>query len=466
VHQRVVRPVEGLAQEVAGPREPAAELGGVGRSQQAEGAGLAHRREPGRAVERAGGRRVPAAREGVSGGLLERAGDVLVRLEGRRGEMPGAPVGGGRRIERLGQRTVGGAPLGRGRAVVDGGTHQRVAELEPAGLDGHQLGQLGLLQVVRLGAERTGGGQDGVQVAGVVGGRRQERPAGLGPERVGAAAEPPLDGGGGRQRLGDRLVAGQLGIGQQRRDLGQCQGVSGRQLHQPLDGGRGDRPGEGLVEQLARRLGVDPVERQLRQAARLDPRGLALAVGQQHRHALVAEPAGSVQQGLGGLGVEPLQVVDQHQHAAVLGGRREQAQRGGRDREAGCRHRRAERERPGERVRLGARDPVEPAEHRPEQVGQPRERDLRLGLDPPGPQHQQVAGALVGEPQERTLADAGVAAHKERPAASRTRMGEQDVDAGAGVLSAEQHPKLIVEAGKVEIVENGVHVDERRKSLP
>ena len=178
VHQGVVGALEGLAEQVAGPGEAPAELGGVGRPQEAEGAGLAHRGEPGGAVERARGRGVARAREGVAGRLLERPGDLLVRLERRGGEVPGPAVGGGRRVEGLGERPVGGAPLGRGGAVVHGRAHQRVAELEPAGLDGDELCELGLVQVVGPGAERPGGGQDRVQVARVVGRGGQQRAGG------------------------------------------------------------------------------------------------------------------------------------------------------------------------------------------------------------------------------------------------------------------------------------------------
>ena len=467
VHQGVVGALEGLAEQVAGPGEAPAELGGVGRPQEPEGAGLAHRGEPGGAVERARGRGVAAAREGVAGRLLERPGDLLVRLESRGGEVPGPAVGGRRRVERLGERPVGGAPLGRGGAVVDGRAHQRVAELEPAGLDARQALR------ARPRAGRRARAPSAAAAARIVFRSPESSAAAASSARrasvLRASARP-------RKRRSTAAVAGSgSGIGSSPaswasdRSAGTSASASGLPAVSSTSRSTTDvAMGRANVWSSSVRAAAASIPSRVScgRPVASTRAGSPSRVGQQDGHALVAEPAGGVQQGLGGLGVEPLQVVHQHQHPAVLGGRGQQAQRGGRDREPGGGNRRAQRQRPGERVGLGARDPVEPAEHRPEQVGQPRERDLGLGLDPPGPQHQEVAGALLREAQERALADAGVAAHQERPAASRCRMGKQDVDAGAGVLSAEQHPELIVEPGKVEIVEKGVHVDERRKRLP
>ena len=212
--------LEGLAEQVAGPGEAPAELGGVGRPQEAEGAGLAHRREPGGAVERARGGGVAAAREGVR----RRPASSAPRRRPRWARASAAArcqaraVGGGRRVQRLGQRPVGGAPLGRGRrrgtrpsAPAGGGTRAAPASTATSSARSASCRSSGRR------AERRGRRQDGVQVARVVGRGRQQRAAGVGAERVGAAAEAPLDGGGRRQRLGDRLVAGQLGVGQQRR---------------------------------------------------------------------------------------------------------------------------------------------------------------------------------------------------------------------------------------------------------
>lgn len=66
------------------------------------------------------------------------------------------------------------------------------------------------------------------------------------------------------------------------------------------------------------------------------------------------------------------------------------------------------------------------AEHRAEQLVQPAERLLHLGLDSGAVQHAHVpvSGVLRRAVQQHALSDSGLAAHQERPAAAGARLAE------------------------------------------
>ena len=74
---------------------------------------------------------------------LQRAGDVLVRFRDGRAEVPRASIGVEIRVEDLGENRVGAPPIGRRRGVVDGRSHERVAELDLRG-EGDEPARLGV----------------------------------------------------------------------------------------------------------------------------------------------------------------------------------------------------------------------------------------------------------------------------------------------------------------------------------
>ena len=190
----------GLQQRVGG--EPAALLGELERARQLAGDGggaggleqrpralvvvdveLPGAREP----ARGGGEGGAAA--GVAGGVHQRLGDAGVRHRARGGPVPGAlgaAVG-----ERLGERAVGVAALRRARAVVDGGAHERMVELDLAAAQRQQAGRLGRLERVggqarvgerardHVGAHRLGAGRDEQRLA-----RRLRQRVDAAPERT------------------------------------------------------------------------------------------------------------------------------------------------------------------------------------------------------------------------------------------------------------------------------------------
>ena len=76
--------------------------------------------------QRSGGCTAPLSRP--FRGHLQRACDVLVRTGGRGAEVPRASVGIEIGIERLGERGVGAAPVGRGGRVVGDRSDERMAK--------------------------------------------------------------------------------------------------------------------------------------------------------------------------------------------------------------------------------------------------------------------------------------------------------------------------------------------------
>ena len=120
--------------------------------------------------------------------------------------------------------------------------------------------------------------------------------------------------------------------------------------------------------------------------------GLGAAQGEDHAHALGAEPPGREHQGLGGRAVQPVRVVDRDYDRPGLGGGSQEGQGRDRDGEAlvpasGTRAGRGagtEGERSLQRPRLGARQDVDEPAERPGHVGQPAVRDLGFCLKTTG----------------------------------------------------------------------------------
>jgi hypothetical protein len=154
--------------------------------------------------------------------------------------VPGTPVDLLLILEHLGERLVDRPPRGERGALIDRRADQRMAKLEPQPGDVHQPRLLGGLQRLQPTAEQPRRGQDGGQLAGVLGGGHQQ-------QRLGRRRQPPhpLQEGlpqpcAQGKRFGQRLPAGQLLAGQ---GLGQLQ--------------QGERVPAGLFDQPATDLGVE-----------------------------------------------------------------------------------------------------------------------------------------------------------------------------------------------------------------
>src|SRR5262245_28966540 len=93
------------------------------------------RRQDGRALEGERGGDEAAALPRALRGPLELAGDGGVRVDGRRGSVPGTAVGLRLALKHAREGAVCSLAPGERCRLVDGRADQRMAELEPRGLD-------------------------------------------------------------------------------------------------------------------------------------------------------------------------------------------------------------------------------------------------------------------------------------------------------------------------------------------
>ena len=228
-----------------------------------------------------------------------------------------------------------------------------------------------------------------------------------------------------------RLASGR-GSGSQKPPASSARPQPARQLQQR------ERVAAGLGDDPVAHLGVQPpADRRGQQRARVDiaqpgngQPGQAgqlivvvrLARGEDHGDRLGQQPPGRERQALHRGPVEPLRVIDQAGQRLVLRRGGQQAQHRQPDQEPIRRRALPHAERDRERVALRSRQLVQPAEHRHAQLVQPGERQLHLGLHPPGPDHpkpHRPAGRIV---QQRRLPDPGLAAHDQHGAATPARL--------------------------------------------
>ena len=86
---------------------------------------------------------------------------------------------------------------------------------------------------------------------------------------------------------------------------------------------------------------------------------------------------------------------------------------------------------------------VEAVEGRAQQRVEAGERELGLGLDALGLQHRHAARLLDGVPQQRGLADPGLARDHEDPARPEPGLGQQLAEAGELRSSPDQHGAIL-----------------------
>jgi len=135
--------------------------------------------------------------------------------------------------------------------------------------------------------------------------------------------------------------------------------------------------------------------------------------------------------------VEPLGVVDDAQQRALLGDAAQEAEHRQSDEESVGRLARRQAERDGERVPLRPRERVEAVEQRRAELTDPRERQhLGLGArDLLDAERDRLPGRV---PQQRRLADPGLAADDDDPAAPVPGVPEQPVEQVALVGPAQE----------------------------
>ena len=373
-----------LVEAVAGGGDRAHPLRAVGCRQDQAGAGLAVGLERGRAQVGARGGGEPAAPLGRAADVAHRCGHCRVRLHRRQRHVPGPLVLAALLHERRGKGGVRRAHIRRGGQVVDGGCHQRVAEDDAVGREHDQAGQLGRLQGRHLEMLDGEGTSHGHHLVAAGGRGDQQRAAGGAGQLFKPLAEHVLRPAAGRNRLDQGLGAGTLGIGQGTGQLDQRQRVAageGGQLR-----GYGRVHGSRRARQLGGGIRLQAVQLDHGQAARVKGAG-GRAHRDQHGHALGVQPAGQERHHLGGGPVEPVSVVDHDQQRLALGRDRHQVERRDADGQRLGVHRRADRERSGQRLSLHVAKGTDVLLERPQQLGQRCERELALGLEPAGREH-------------------------------------------------------------------------------
>ncbi len=208
---------------------------------------------------------------------------------------------------------------------------------------------------------------------------------------------------------------------------------------QPSGGNRGQPRKQG--GRLLRAQPADPMHRQI---SAVEQRGLILAGRNHDRNRIRDEAPEGEQQRLRAWRVDPVGVVDEHEHRTLLGIRRQQAERRGANGKARLGHSRPQRQRGLERRGLRGRDLLEEAQGRPEQLEQRRERDLGLGLEAARPQDAHPASHLGGVVEQHGLADPGLADQGERCAHPGSRAAQNVLDLLPLQCSPEQHRPILV----------------------
>jgi len=209
------------------------------------------------------------------------------------------------------------------------------------------------------------------------------------------AEEGPLDLGADRKRLVERRCVGSPRRIERARQLEQGERVPSRQRHElvrhPL--GEAGRP---LGEQRLRGCGRQTVDGQLRQPFGREDRLLRLARGEEQHDSLGMEPTGREHERLGRGVVEPVRVVDDTEEWALAGRTGKQGQRRRGDDEPLGHRPVLQGERGAERARLMSRQLRERVHDRSQELLQPCECDLRLGLDTERTQNAKSLGPLDG----------------------------------------------------------------------
>ena len=137
---------------------------------------------------------------------------------------------------------------------------------------------------------------------------------------------------------------------------------------------------------------------------------------QDHADRRPGQPAAGEHQRIERRRIEPVHIVDAHQHRPF--GRREQqhAQRRRAHQETVALDRRDQAQCPAKRVVLRARQLGDQTQQRAQHLQRPGKRDLRLTRDAGRPQHHELIRARRDKVQQRRLARARHAAQQHRAA--------------------------------------------------
>ena len=172
---------------------------------------------------------------------------------------------------------------------------------------------------------------------------------------------------------------------------------------------------------------ANPPKHQLGQAAEVAP-GVRLPDGHHERHRFRQQPSCDEAEDQSGGFVQPLGVLHQTQHRPLLGCGGQQAQHGQSDHEpvrdvTGC-----DAQRHVQRVLLRLGQRIEPVEQRCAELMDPGERQLHLGFHACDLGHTESRRMTRHVPEQRRLADAGLAPDDQNRALTLSRLCEQSVE--------------------------------------
>ena len=285
-------------------------------------------------------------------------------------------------VERLGERLVHAAALLHAGALPDRGAHQRVPETDGIDVEVDQRrldGRLRRIEIQRCPGDDGGGLEDlayGVPVAER--GDQQHKAGGIGQIRDARANARSRRSVSGRPPGTDGSSSG---LGGNRRQLEQRQGVSGGLTQHAVACGKGKARGRRVEQRRGRRV-VEAGKPVLRQPGIGERRGVAVTRGGQQDNRVGLDPPSNECEHICCRRVEPVRVLDDQHYRGIAGDVRDEVERGHRDPVVLRRHLSRQSERRVERVPLDRRQLDRPLTHRPEQLMQPGKRQCASDCTP------------------------------------------------------------------------------------
>jgi hypothetical protein len=198
-----------------------------------------------------------------------------------------------------------------------------------------------------------------------------------------------------------------------------------------------------LGDQGARILRPERSEPKLRQPGRCErPRRIAARREQEHELVSIKAPRHEHQRIRGRL-IEPLRIIHHTKQRPFFRRLRQEAEYSQRDRKTLAEWLLRKRESRAQRRRLRWRQPVKAVENRPDDLMEPRKRQLRFRLDPGTAKHHESLGLRDRVLKERRLPSPWLAPNHQHPAEPGTRLCEQAIDHRRLGAAADKHDTMI-----------------------
>ena len=348
--------------------------------------------------------------------------------------MPRASIRLEIRIGGVGERPMRSLAIReRGRAVRRR-SHQRMPEPH-VHTDLHEPGVDRRPRFRRIDSEPARGAPHDHRITGRFGRGHGQEPLRRRRELGDSTAEALLDLTRDRQRRRHAEPAGQLGPRQPTRPLPERQRIRARLGHDAVAHPFVERHVQHRVEERLRVSVAESLDDQLAERREV---GARLAGGEHQSNRIGQEPPRDERERLGRLAVEPVGIVDDTEHRALVGRHRQQAQDGEADQEPVGRSSVRQSERRPRRVALRIRQRVQAVEQRRTQLVERGERELHLGLDAGGADHLASHGRVHQVLEQRALADAGITTHHEHAALPGSNRVDQLVECSALLRAADE----------------------------